>query len=53
MSPVEQIDNIRITVNNSTEMLEHLDQWIWNLTEPQFCNERILHQRSYGASQMI
>lgn len=54
MSPVEQIDNnIRITVNNSTEMLEHLDQWILNLTEPQFCNERIPHQRSYGVSQKI
>ena len=53
MSPVEQMNNIHITINNSTEMLEHLDQWIWNLTEPQFCNERIPHQRSYGASQMI
>lgn len=53
MSPVEQIDNIRITVNNSTEMLKHLDQWILNLTESQFCNERMPHQRSYGASQMI
>ena len=53
MSPVEQIDNIRITVNNSTDEMRHLDQWILNLTEPQFCNERIPHQRSYGASQMI
>lgn len=53
MSPVEQMNNIHITINNSTEMLEHLDRWIWNLTEPQFCNERIPHQRSYGASQMI
>lgn len=47
MSPVEQIDNIRITVNNSTDGMRHLDQWILN------CNERIPHQRSYGASQMI
>ena len=53
MSPVEQIDNIRITVNNSTDGMRHLDQRILNLTEPQFCNERIPHQRSYGASQMI
>lgn len=53
MSPVEQIDNIHITVNNSTDGMRHLDQWILNLTEPQFCNERIPHQRSYGTSQMI
>ena len=53
MSPVEQIDNIRITVNNSTDEMRHLDQWILNLTEPHFCNERMPHQQSYGASQMI
>ena len=53
MIPVEQISNIRITVNNSTDGISHLDQWILNLTEPQFCNEQIPHQRSYGASQMI
>ncbi len=51
--PVEQMNNIHITVNNSTEMMEHLDQWIRNLTEAQLCNERMPHQRSYGASQMI
>ena len=53
ISPVEQMDNLNITVNNSTEMMEHLDQWIRNLTEAQLCNERMPHQRSYGASQMI
>ena len=53
MSPVEQIGNIRITVNNSTDRVKHLDQWILNLTEPPFCNERIPHQRSYGVSRMI
>ena len=53
MSPVEQMDCIHITVNNSIEMIRHLEQRILNLTEPQFCNERIPHQRSYGASQMI
>lgn len=53
MSPVEQIDNIHITVNNSTDREKHLDQWILNLTEPQFCNERIPYQRSYGVSRMI
>ena len=53
MSPVEQMDCIHITVNNSIEMIRHLDQRILNLTEPQFCNERIPHQRSYGASQII
>ena len=53
MSPVEQMDCIHITVNNSIEMIRHLDQRILKLTEPQFCNERIPHQRSYGASQMI
>jgi len=51
--PVEQMNNIHITVNNSTEMMEHLDQWIQNLTELLLCNERIPHQRSYGTSQMI
>ena len=51
--PVEQMTNIHITVNNSTEMMEHLDQWIQNLTELLLCNERIPHQRSYGNSQMI
>ena len=51
--PVEQMNNIHITVNNSTEMMEHLDQWIRNLTEAQLCNERMPHQRSYGTSQMI
>ena len=34
-------------------MMEHLDQWILSLTESQLRNERIPHQRSYGASQMI
>ena len=53
MSPVEQMDCIHITVNNSIEMIRHLEQRILKLTEPQFCNERIPHQRSYGASQMI
>ena len=53
MSPVEQMDNLNITVNNSTEMIRHLDQRIRNLTEAQLWNERIPHQRSYGASQMI
>lgn len=53
MGSVEQIDDIRITVNNSTDRVKHLGQWILNLTEPQFCNERIPHQRSYGASRMI
>lgn len=53
MSPVEQMNNIHITINNSTEMMEHLDQWIRNLTEVQLCNERMPHQRSYGVSQMI
>lgn len=53
MIPVEQIDNIRITVNNSNGAIKHLDQWILNLTEPQFCNERMPHQRSYGVFQMI
>ena len=51
--PVEQMDNIRITVSNSVEEIRHLDQWILNLTEPQFCNTRMLHQWSYGVSQMI
>ena len=41
--PVEQMNNIHITVNNSTEMMEHLDQWIQNLTELLLCNERIPH----------
>lgn len=50
--PVEQMNNIQITINNSTEMMEHLDQWILSLTESQLWNERIPHQRSYGASQM-
>lgn len=53
MSPVEQMDNLNITVNNSTEMIRHLDQRIRNLTEAQLCNERMPHQRSYGVSQMI
>lgn len=53
MSPVEQIDYIRITVNNSSDRVKHLGQWVLNLTEPQFSNERIPHQRSYGASRMI
>ena len=52
-SPVERMNNIHITINNSTEMMEHLDQWILSLTESQLRNERIPHQRSYGASQMI
>ena len=51
--PAEQMNNIQITINNSTEMMEHLDQWILSLTESQLWNERIPHQRSYGASQMI
>jgi hypothetical protein len=51
--PVEQMDSIHITVNNSTDGMRHLDQWIMNLTEPQFCNKRMPHQRSYGVSQMI
>lgn len=51
--PVEQMNNIQITINNSTEMMEHLDQWILSLTESQLWNERIPHQRSYGASQII
>lgn len=51
--PVEQMNNIHITVNNSTEMMEHLDQWIRDLTEAQLYNERMPHQRSYGTSQMI
>ena len=53
MSPVEQMDCIHITVNNSIEMIRHLDQRVLKLAELQFCNERIPHQRSYGASQMI
>lgn len=51
--PVEQMNNIHITVNNSTKMMEHLDQWIRNLTEARLCNERMPHQRSYGTSQII
>ena len=53
--PVEQMDSIHITVNNSTDGMRHLDQWIMimNLTEPQFYNKRMPHQRSYGVSQMI
>lgn len=51
--PAEQMNNIQITINNSTEMMEHLDQWILSLTESQLWNERIPHQRSYGASQII
>ena len=53
MFPVEQMDNLNITVNNSIEMIRHLDQRVLKLAELQFCNERIPHQRSYGASQMI
>ena len=53
MFPVEQMDNIHITVNNSTDGMRHLDQRVLKLAELQFCNERIPHQRSYGASQMI
>ena len=53
MFPVEQMDSIHITVNNSIEIIRHLDQLILNLTAPQFCNKRMLHQRSYGVSQMI
>ena len=53
MSPIEPLDNIHITVNNSTDEIIHLNQWVLNRTEPPFCNERIPHQRSYGASQMI
>lgn len=53
MFPVEQMDSIHITVNNSIEIIRHLDQLILNLTKPQFCNRRMPHQRSYGASQMI
>ena len=51
--PVEQMDNLNITVNNSIDMIRHLDQRILNLTKLQHCNERIPHQRSYGTSQMI
>ena len=51
--PAEQMDNIHITVNNSTEIIRHLDQLILNLTEPQLCNKRMPHQRSYGVSQII
>ena len=53
MSPVEQMDSIRITVNNSVEEMRHLDQWILNQREPPFYAERIPHQQSYGVSQMI